>query len=214
MVDPDGLPLETAIECAVGPLEPLFAAAKAAVAYRPRLLPGAWRPPDPEHMRIHHAFLAQLDATVAPFLRLLADGEWTGRVRPWDQIGGRLWRLRPDETAQLSIKVLRESLSLHGPGGERLYGLFRRAPRTTATPTPTTEPVIQSNKQWLGWAVKTVLPALPIKHGWKTAYAKKLARELNEAAKTNPTLKPLQWVSIFAALGRTGWPETDKPTTK
>jgi hypothetical protein len=53
MVDPDGLPLEAAIERAVGPLEPLFAAEKAAVAYRPRLLPGTWRPPDPEHMRIN-----------------------------------------------------------------------------------------------------------------------------------------------------------------
>jgi hypothetical protein len=56
---------------------------------------------------------------------------------------------------------------------------------------------------------------LPIERGWKTAYAKKLARELKEAAKTNPALKPLEWVSILAALGRTGWPETDdKPTTK
>jgi RecA-family ATPase len=48
-----------------------------------------------------HAFLAEWDAMVGPFLRLLGDGEWTVSVRPWNQIGGRLWRLRPDETAQL-----------------------------------------------------------------------------------------------------------------
>jgi hypothetical protein len=50
MVDPDGLPLETAIERAVGPLEPLFAAFSAAAAYRRP--PGAWRPPDPEDVRL------------------------------------------------------------------------------------------------------------------------------------------------------------------
>jgi hypothetical protein len=109
--------------------------------------------------------------------------------------------------------MLGESLSLHGPGGERLYGLFW--PAQAAAPAPASEGVIQSSKQWLGWAVKSIPPALPLKHGWKTAYAKKLSRELKEAAKTNPALKRLEWESIFAGLGRTGWPETDdKPTTK
>jgi hypothetical protein len=211
MVDPVRLPLEAAIVCAVGPLEPLFKAARR--ADRVPVPPGPWRPPDPEQKRIHHAFLAQVDATVAPFLRLLADGEWTVYVRPWNDIGGRLRGLRPDETAQLSINVLRESLSLHGPRGERLYGLF--CPARAAAPAPGSEPVIQSNKEWLGWAMKSIPPDHR-EYGWKRGYAKRLAHALKEAAKTNPALKPLKWESIAARLREIGWPEKtdDNLTTK
>jgi hypothetical protein len=84
--------------------------------------------------------------------------------------------------------------------------LFWPAPRATATPTPTSEPVIQSNKQWLGWAVKTIPPDHR-DYGWKRAYAKKLAHALDEAAKTNPALKPMKWESMVTRLGEFDWSE-------
>ena len=133
MAEPDHttepLTLETAIERTGRPLKPLFEAAAAWRAAPPILILDdridvALRP------RI--AYERELGETTAHFIRLLATGALAIQVRPWDQLGGRLSPLRPDEASQLSIEVdpSGESLTLHGPDGARLfYELSALAPR-------------------------------------------------------------------------------------
>lgn len=133
------LTLEAAIEKAVGPLKPLFEAAAAwgavAPAYRARQLAQVQigrRPPDPEHERLHLAFVREQEAAVAPFIQLLRDGKLVAQVRSLNQIGAPMRRLRRDEVPQLRIKVhiSGKSLLLYGPGGEKLHALFSSPPRS------------------------------------------------------------------------------------
>jgi hypothetical protein len=134
MADPiAGLSLEAAIESAVGPLTQLFAAEAAwdaaMRAHMTRQWPrGARPPPDPECKRTHLAYLAEVAATLEPFRRKLAAGEWTVDIRPLHEIGAQLKRLRPGEASQLMVDVHKNALSVHGPHGEKLYAEFSPAP--------------------------------------------------------------------------------------
>jgi hypothetical protein len=144
MAEPDHttepLTLETAIERTGRPLKPLFEAASAWRAAPPILILDdrigvALRP------RI--AYERELGETTAHFIRLLATGAWAIQVRPWDRLAGPLSPLRPDEASQLSIKVdpSAESLTLHGPAGERLfYELSAPAPGASAPKKAAAEP--------------------------------------------------------------------------
>jgi hypothetical protein len=144
MAEPDHttepLTLETAIERTGRPLKPLFEAAAAWRAAPPILILDdrigvALRP------RI--AYERELGEITAHFIRLLATRALAIQVRPWDQLGGRLRPVRPGDASQLSIKVdpSGESLTLHGPAGERLfYELSAPAPGASAPKKAAAEP--------------------------------------------------------------------------
>jgi hypothetical protein len=224
---PQGIILEEAIERAIGPLENLYAAARAwlPIEFTYRLSRAGWLPPSAERQVIFDAFAREARARFPPFLRLLANGEWVARIRPWANVSAPFRLLQPEEVSQLSVVVHRDacSLELQGPDGRRLFALCypkhivplgeiansdvdksENMPQTTA---------IRSNKDWLQWAVSNIPPD-DCKHGWKKRYTEKLADRMQADAKINKKVKPLPAASIAARLNdHCLWPKVNEKTT-
>jgi hypothetical protein len=201
---PEGLTVEEAVERAIGPLDDLYAGARAwlPVRYRYRLSQSGWLPKSEQEQLIFEAFTREEWARFPPFIKLLASGDWFARIRPWGDVSAPFRLLQPKEASQLHIIVHRDagSLELHGPDHERLFALcypkhivlqLDAFPAKLTKPSGeimSTAPDKSANAQTI--ALKNLLisaieetpfPApQDRRHGWKRKWAEAIADAINE----------------------------------
>lgn len=224
-----GLTLELAVEQAVRPLATLYAAKAARLAYRDRRFAQTYRselPPDFEHqLRARIDLQREEQATFPPFIKLLLSNELIAEVRPWDDLGVPMKRLRSDEASQLRIKVHNSatSLVLYGPNDKRLYARFwfkNLAPAPDDLRVEVTEPPPSGEKTTTSSAklkaslegIIDEVPFPPLEdrhHGWKKRWAQDAAAAINERHKAEPTkVKRTTWRSVENRANELGlWPK-------
>jgi hypothetical protein len=144
-----GLTLEPAIECVVGSLTPLYAAAAAywhtERSYARKSQGTRELPADADRLfETKRDFVREREAISRPFIEALKTGELVADFRRHDDLGAVQRRLRPDEAFQLRIdvEITANSLCLLGPDNEKLHALFWSrgvAPQPDAFPIKITD---------------------------------------------------------------------------
>jgi hypothetical protein len=65
---------------------------------------------------------------------------------------------------------------------------------------------IRGNKEWFVWAAKNILPD-DFATGWRKRYAQKLEHEMQLAAETSKSLKPVKRSHLYNEIRKIGWPK-------
>jgi hypothetical protein len=202
----EGLTLEDAIERAIGPLKPVYAAHTALQD----LLEGRVRRSDFVLPRFQADFERERRAIIDPFRELLASGELVIAVRPFYDIDARYHRLHSDEARELYILVAKNSLHL-SLGKTKLHAVIwandvaappvdlrakgTELPSSVETMAATSaKPVAQSDarKVALKTLLKDVIEEIQFPgpedrwHGWKRKWAAEATHVINERHRQDP----------------------------
>jgi hypothetical protein len=225
----EGLTLEDAIERAIGPLKPVYAAHTALQD----LQEGRVRRPHFVLPSFQADFERERQAIIEPFRELLASGELVIAVRKFYDIDAPYNRLHSDEARELYVLVAKNSLQLI-LGKTRLHAVIwakdvatqpvdlrakgTELPSSAETMAATSaKPVAQSDarKVALKNLLDDVMEEIPFPgpedrlHGWKKKWAAEAAHVINECHRQDPKkVKRTTPRSVENRMNEFGlWPE-------